>query len=88
MTMREPPHVGLRSRLAGNWTILKGAARQRWGRLTRDEIEEIAGRHEKLAGKLQKVYGLDRAQAEAEVDAFVKANLETLERGRDSGGSH
>lgn len=87
--MREPPrNVGMRSRLAGNWTILKGAARQRWGKLTRDEIEEIAGRHEKLAGKLQKVYGLDRAQAEAEVDAFVKANLETLDEGRGSDRPH
>src|SRR5690606_41374725 len=53
MTMREPPpHVGLRSRLAGHRTILKGAARPRLCRLTRDEIAVIAGRHGQLGGKV------------------------------------
>jgi uncharacterized protein YjbJ (UPF0337 family) len=53
--------------LKGQWMQLKGQVRQWWGDLTDDDLEEIAGRKDKLLGKLQERYGYTRERAEDEV---------------------
>ena len=57
-------------RIEGNWKQLKGAAREQWGKLTDDEIEQLQGRGEQLAVKLQERYGLAREEAERQAKAF------------------
>ena len=47
--------------LKGKWQQLKGEARIQWGRLTDDDLDQIQGNIEKLAGKLQERYGYERA---------------------------
>ena len=54
----------------GNWKVLKGKFRERWGKLTDDDLNKIAGRREQLIGRLQLRYGQARAELEREVDAF------------------
>jgi uncharacterized protein YjbJ (UPF0337 family) len=54
-------------RIEGNWKQLKGKARQKWGELTDDDLDMIAGRQEELVGKLQERKGIAREQAEREV---------------------
>ena len=51
----------------GNFTQLKGKIKEQWGKLTDDEIDELEGKSEILAGKLQERYGLDREDAERQV---------------------
>ena len=51
----------------GNWNELKGRVREQWGRLTHDELDTIAGRREKLVGKLQEHYGIAREEAERQI---------------------
>ena len=58
--------------LQGKWKQLKGVAKQRWGKLTDDDIEVIAGRKDQLVGKLQERYGLAREQAEIQADEWVQ----------------
>lgn len=58
--------------IAGNWKEAKGKVREKWGRLTNDEVDEIAGRREQLEGKLQKVYGKTADEARQQVDDFVR----------------
>jgi len=41
----------------GNWTLLKGNMKLQWGRLTHDHLRKIAGRRDRLTGKMQKAYG-------------------------------
>ena len=55
---------------AGGFKQLKGKIKQQWGKLTDDEIDEIAGSAEILAGKLQEHYGWERAEAERQVNDF------------------
>ncbi|MEL6678317.1 MAG: CsbD family protein, partial [Pseudomonadota bacterium] len=43
--------------IKGKWTELKGEARTKWGKLTDDEIEQVAGEQEKLVGLIQQKYG-------------------------------
>ena len=58
--------------LKGKWQQLKGEARIQWGRLTDDDLDQVQGNVEKLAGKLQERYGYARQDAQREVDDFVR----------------
>jgi uncharacterized protein YjbJ (UPF0337 family) len=58
--------------LKGKWQQLKGEARIQWGRLTDDDLDQVQGNLEKLAGKLQERYGYARQDAQREVDDFVR----------------
>ncbi len=51
----------------GSWNEFKGRVREQWGRLTNDEVDVIAGRRDKLVGKLQEHYGISREEAERQV---------------------
>ena len=50
--------------LKGEWSQLKGRIRKRWGKLTDDDLDQIAGDREILVGKLQERYGRGRGQVE------------------------
>lgn len=59
-------------RVKGNWKQFSGKVREKWGDLTDDEVEQIAGRRDQLVGKIQERYGYERDRAEREVDEYVK----------------
>lgn len=54
----------------GKWQQLKGAAQEKWGELTNDELDQVAGNRDQLIGKLQERYGWTKEQAEREVDDY------------------
>ena len=56
----------------GKWNQLKGNVREKFGKLTDDDIQVIAGKKDQFLGKLQERYGIARAQAEKELDAWLK----------------
>jgi uncharacterized protein YjbJ (UPF0337 family) len=58
--------------LEGKWKELKGKARSKWGKLTDDDLETVAGKKDMLLGRLQQRYGYKRDQAEKEVDTWIK----------------
>ena len=60
--------------LQGKWAQLKGRVKEQWGKLTDDEIDELEGKSEILAGKLQERYGWNQEQAEREVREFRTRN--------------
>ena len=53
---------------------MKGKIKQKWGQLTDDELVEIEGNAEILAGKLQGRYGVTREEAERQVKDFRRDN--------------
>ena len=55
----------------GKWTQVKGELKQTWGKLTDDDILNIAGKRDVLIGKLQERYGYMKDAAEKEVDQWV-----------------
>jgi uncharacterized protein YjbJ (UPF0337 family) len=61
-------------RTAGQWKQVKGSIKEKWGKLTDDEIAQLEGNSEKLAGKLQERYGLAREDAEREARDFRTHN--------------
>jgi uncharacterized protein YjbJ (UPF0337 family) len=57
--------------VAGKWKQVQGQAREKWGKLTDDDLHVIAGRRDQLIGRLQERYGYAREEAEREADAFA-----------------
>lgn len=60
--------------IKGNWKQLKGEARKRWGKLSDDDLDVVAGERDKLIGKVQERHGLAREEAEKEVDEFYQSS--------------
>jgi uncharacterized protein YjbJ (UPF0337 family) len=58
--------------LEGKWKQVKGEVREKWGKLTDDDVHMVAGRREQLIGRVQERYGLAKEEATRQVDAFVK----------------
>ena len=58
--------------IKGEWLQLKGKIRDKWGKLTDDDLEMIAGKKDQLLGKLQKEYGFNKERAEKELDEFLR----------------
>lgn len=56
--------------LKGNWNILKGKVRERWGKITDNDLEQIQGRSDQLLGTVQRAYGLSKDEAQRQIDAF------------------
>jgi len=50
-------------RLAGGWKRIKGMTKERWGRLTHDPRNIIAGKRDQMMGKVQEAYGLCKQKA-------------------------
>ncbi len=55
----------------GKWKQMKGSVRQQFGKLTDNDIEMIAGQHDKLIGKLQERYGYAREEAEKKAKEWM-----------------
>ena len=64
----------------GNWKQLSGRAKEKWGKLTDNELTESAGRREQLAGLLQERYGYAREEADRVIDEFSAELKEQIQR--------
>jgi uncharacterized protein YjbJ (UPF0337 family) len=69
---------------AGKWRQLVGKVKEQWGKLTDDELRQVEGKYDKLAGLLREKYSYTKERAEEELDRFyhVHGNGETFERKR------
>ena len=59
-----------RDRIEGNWLQLKGKVKQKWGKLTDDDLAAIEGKRDVLLGKIQERYGIARDEAERQLEEF------------------
>jgi uncharacterized protein YjbJ (UPF0337 family) len=57
--------------LHGKWHELKGQVRQQWGKLTDDDLTQLSGKTEELAGVLQQRYGYGKVQAKIEINKWL-----------------
>jgi len=58
--------------IEGKWDQAKGAIKKKWGELTDDEITQMNGERDKIAGKLQEKYGWTKEQTERELTDLFK----------------
>ena len=67
----------------GKWKQLKGGAKTRWGKLTDDDLQMIAGQRDKLVGTIQERYGIRKEEAQSQVDEWQSGMAEENEAERD-----
>jgi uncharacterized protein YjbJ (UPF0337 family) len=57
--------------LQGQWQKVRGDIRSKWGKLTNDDLDQIAGNKDKLVGTLQERYGYMWDEAREMVDRYL-----------------
>ncbi|MBL8957787.1 MAG: CsbD family protein [Myxococcaceae bacterium] len=60
----------------GQFKQLGGKIKQKWAKLTDDDLKLLSGKKDEFVGKLQERYGYEKDQAEREVDDFMN-DIET-----------
>ncbi|HEV7968625.1 MAG TPA: CsbD family protein [Candidatus Acidoferrales bacterium] len=59
--------------IEGKWKQYKGQVKEKWGKLTDDDLDVIAGRRQQLTGRIQERYGIAKDVAEKQADEFIAA---------------
>lgn len=73
--------------LQGKWKQLKGAVKEKWGKLTDDDLDMISGQQEQLLGKIQERYGITKEEAAKQLrdwNVAVNHNVDTAPHRRAS----
>ncbi len=60
--------------LQGKWKQIKGSIKERWGKLTDQDLDVIAGKREQLIGAIQERYGIAKEEAQKQVDDWKFAD--------------
>lgn len=61
------------NRVEGSWKQVKGVVKEKWGKLTDDDLDVINGRREQLEGKIQERYGFAKDQVRNDVDTLYNS---------------
>jgi uncharacterized protein YjbJ (UPF0337 family) len=63
--------------IEGNWLQYCPSIKQRWDKLTDEQLETVAGKRSHLAHKIQKAYDLSQEDAEQQLAAWEEEQNET-----------
>jgi uncharacterized protein YjbJ (UPF0337 family) len=58
--------------IEGKWKQAVGKIREKWGKLTDNDLQLIGGKRDQLVGKIQERYGIAKDEAERQVDEFSR----------------
>ena len=56
------------NRVEGNWKPVKGKVKEKWGKLTDDDLDVVGGKRDQLEGKIQERYGIAKDQVRKDID--------------------
>ena len=56
--------------IKGQWKQVRGRVKEKWGKLTDDDLDRIEGKRDQLLGAVQKRYDLAPDEAERQLKAF------------------
>ena len=59
--------------IKGDWNITKGVLKQKWAKLTDDDLQYVEGKSEELLGRIQKRTGESREAVEKAVKSACDA---------------
>lgn len=63
--------------IEGKWKQSTGQLKEKWGKLTDDDLTVIKGKRDQLVGKIQERYGIMRDEAEHQVSDFERTWRDT-----------
>jgi uncharacterized protein YjbJ (UPF0337 family) len=53
--------------VSGNWKQFRGKAKEKWAKLTDDDLALAEGKRDQLLGRIQERYGIAKDEAEKQV---------------------
>jgi uncharacterized protein YjbJ (UPF0337 family) len=53
--------------VSGNWKQFRGKAKEKWAKLTDDDLALAEGKRDQLLGRIQERYGVAKDEAEKQV---------------------
>jgi len=59
--------------IKGDWNITKGKLKQKWAKLTDDDLQYSQGKTDELFGRIQKITGETRETIEKAIKEFSSA---------------
>jgi uncharacterized protein YjbJ (UPF0337 family) len=59
--------------IKGDWNIIKGNLKQKWAKLTDDDLQYIDGQQDELLGRIQKRTGETREAVESAIKEYRSA---------------
>jgi uncharacterized protein YjbJ (UPF0337 family) len=69
--------------IQGKWKQLKGSLKERWGKLTDQDLDVIAGKRDQLIGTIGERYGIAKEEAQKQVDDWNVADSESHTAGNE-----
>jgi len=60
-------------RVQGSWKQLTGRVKEKWGKLTDDDMSVIEGKRSELTGRLQQRYGVAKDEADRQIDTWLNS---------------
>lgn len=60
----------------GKWKQMKGALKEKWGKLTDDDLKIIEGNRDQLIGTVQERYGIAKEEAQKQVEEWKRTQSE------------
>lgn len=60
------------NQIEGRWDQLAGQVKSQWGKLTDDDLKNIAGKRQQLVGKLQERYGTLKDDIEKQINEWIE----------------
>jgi len=60
--------------MEGKWTQLKGQVKQKWSKLTDDDLEYMSGSRDRFVGRLQERYGIAKEDAQRQAEEWMTSN--------------
>ena len=58
--------------IQGQWKQFTGNVQSQWGKLTNDDLDVVEGDRQRLAGKIQERYGVEKEEAERQIDVWLE----------------
>jgi uncharacterized protein YjbJ (UPF0337 family) len=58
--------------LEGTWMQVRGKVKERWGKLTNDDLDRIEGKRDQLLGRIQERYGIAKDEADKQLKEWER----------------
>jgi uncharacterized protein YjbJ (UPF0337 family) len=71
--------------MEGKWKQFRGSLKEKWGKLTDDDLDYIGGKKDRFIGRLQERYGHSKEEAERHADEYIRSVGESATRTTGSG---
>jgi len=63
--------------IEGKWKQMAGSAKQKWAKLTDDDLKYISGSRDRFVGRLQERYGIAKEEAQNQADEWLRMQEDT-----------